>query len=453
MIQGFTETYFAALISTEDNRIDTSVTSTHIKYLVKFINDMDGSIDYCYPESNISNRYTKMGFSYVLVPDMYAGHINLVPAGHWKYEVYEVSWIGSVAVALGTAPATETDVLSVSDTNGVVQGIVTKGILNLTEKTGTEQVQYTQYPENAETNYVYYGVDVAPPPPPEFTFSVDTTNAGSLNTQFQLPLISNGTISIDVDWGDGNTDTITTYNQAETLHTYDTSGVYEIKIVNEVRGWQFNNGGDKAKITNISDWGSFNFTEHSSFFNCTILTCTATDVPTISTTDMHSSFSFCTLFNGSVSGWDVSAVTNFYSAFSSNTSFTGTGLDTWNVSSVTDFSFTFSFCSVMNADISSWNTSSVLDMEWMLISCLIFDQNISGWDINQVTNLDNILNGGELSTTNYDLLLVGWEVQAPNTGLEPNFGTSKYSLGSTAATAKASLVSTYNWVITDGGGI
>jgi len=60
-------------------------------------------------------------------------------------------------VALGRAPATEIDVLPVADTTGVVQGIVTKGILNLTEKSGTEQVQYNQHETTEGTNYIYYG--------------------------------------------------------------------------------------------------------------------------------------------------------------------------------------------------------------------------------------------------------------------------------------------------------
>jgi hypothetical protein len=159
MIQAYTETNFTAYISTEDNRIDKTVVSTQIRFLVKFINDLDGSVKYSYPTLplGVLNRYTKMEFSYVSTPDLYSGQINLLPSGHWKYEVYEVSWIGSVVVALGTAPATELDVLSVVDTNGVVNGIVSKGILNLTEKAGTEQVQYIQRESPASTNHIYYG--------------------------------------------------------------------------------------------------------------------------------------------------------------------------------------------------------------------------------------------------------------------------------------------------------
>jgi len=159
MIQAITETSITADICTEDNRINTSVASTQIRFLVKFINDLDGSIAYAYPEltNGIKPRFTAMAFGYNINPNLYIGSTKLFPAGHWKYEVYEVSWIGTVVVALNTAPATETDILPVADTNGVVQGIVTKGILNLTEKAGTEQVQYTQHPEPSGTNTIYYG--------------------------------------------------------------------------------------------------------------------------------------------------------------------------------------------------------------------------------------------------------------------------------------------------------
>jgi hypothetical protein len=49
MIQAITEEGFIADICTEDNRIDTSVVTTQIRFLVKFINDLDGSVEYSYP--------------------------------------------------------------------------------------------------------------------------------------------------------------------------------------------------------------------------------------------------------------------------------------------------------------------------------------------------------------------------------------------------------------------
>ena len=163
MIQGFTATNISAELSTEDNRINTTVAKTQIRFLVKFINDLDGSIAYVYPNSVIYDRYTGMSFIYEAVltsVDLYSAEIHLLPSGHWKYEVYEVTWVGSVVVAFGTAPANESDVLPVADTNGVVNGIVTKGILNLTEKKGTEQVQYTQHESPDTPNFVWYGEDI-----------------------------------------------------------------------------------------------------------------------------------------------------------------------------------------------------------------------------------------------------------------------------------------------------
>ena len=158
MIQAITQSSFKAYISTEDNRIDTSVAKTQIRYLFKFINDMDGSVQYSYGViSNFQNRYTEVEFTYNASPDLYAAQTKLIPSGHYKYEVYEVSWIGTVVVALNTAPASETDILPVANTNGIVQGIVTKGILNVTDKDGTAQVQYTQREAPSSTNYIYYG--------------------------------------------------------------------------------------------------------------------------------------------------------------------------------------------------------------------------------------------------------------------------------------------------------
>ena len=163
MIQGFTKENFGAYLSLEDNRIDTSAPISKIRFLFKFINDMTGGVEYVYPltATNISfQRYTFLIFNYALNPDMYNFEVNLLPSGHWKYEVYEVSWLGIANLAFGNAPATETDVLPVADTNGIVNGIVTKGILNLTEKAGTEQVQYDQHESPNTPNYVWYGTDI-----------------------------------------------------------------------------------------------------------------------------------------------------------------------------------------------------------------------------------------------------------------------------------------------------
>ena len=164
------------IVVTEDNRIyqfylppcpaaieGRNVPKTQIRLLFKFINQMDKSVQYAYNKggsSNIFDRYTAIQFSYEATLDsnsVYNGETSFKMAGTYVYEVYEVSWDGTVSLTPTTAPATETQVLEPADTAGVVRGLVTKGLMYLTDVDGTQQVQYTQHPEPSGTNYIYYG--------------------------------------------------------------------------------------------------------------------------------------------------------------------------------------------------------------------------------------------------------------------------------------------------------
>ena len=157
MIQAIRETNFDAFIETKANRIGNQ-TGAKTRHLVKFINDLDEAVFYAYPAlGNIHPRYTLMPFIYNIAPSRFLGQIKLIPAGYYKYEVYEVSWIGTVAVNKATAPATETDVLPVADANGVVEGLVAIGKLYLSEKDGSEEVQYIQNAKRIQTLTIGYG--------------------------------------------------------------------------------------------------------------------------------------------------------------------------------------------------------------------------------------------------------------------------------------------------------
>jgi surface protein len=114
-----------------------------------------------------------------------------------------------------------------------------------------------------------------------------------------------------------------------------------------------------------------------------------------------------------------------------------------------------------NQPIGNWNTSSVTFMRGMFRQNTVFDQDISNWDINQVNRFDTFLSS-TLSTPNYDALLIGWEatlqVAYPGGAGYPytisiSFGSSQYTLGGAAETARTSLINNFNWTITDGGGV
>jgi hypothetical protein len=148
-------------VSTEDNRIDTTATTAQIRFLFKLTNDMSGVVKYGYGQSQtIYARYTKMQLQHKLVAaeNVFTGAVDLVPNGYWQYEIYEVAWAGTASLTTDTAPVTETDVVTpAGPTVGVVKGLVNRGKLYVTEESGQEQVQYTQYEEPASTNYIYYG--------------------------------------------------------------------------------------------------------------------------------------------------------------------------------------------------------------------------------------------------------------------------------------------------------
>ena len=396
----------------------------------------------------------------------------------------------------------------------------------------------------------------------DFVSTWDTTKAGSASDTVVLPLLSGGTYSGTIDWGDGNSDSLSYANRQ---HTYASGGVYTITISgSDIEGFQFNNGGDKLKLLDVTNCGNLTITTDRSFHGCSNLIWTATDPLTINTSSMGNMFRACTNFNGAIGNWDVSNVTSmvdmFYQASSFNqdigswntSNVTGAGfvrmffaatsfnqdigswdvsgatnmsgifrgassfnqdIGSWDTSSVTGMLSMFESASSFNQDISGWDVSSVTNMDsmfyrassfnqdisgwdvssvttmrrmfrdhpsfnqdiggWnvsnvtnmteMLWGASSFDQDISNWDIDQVTNLINFMLGAGISTTNYDLLIVGWEAQLQATWpsgvgypytINVNFGSSQYSnYLMNPGEARYNLVNVFGWVITDGGGV
>ena len=85
--------------------------------------------------------------------------------------------------------------------------------------------------------------------------TVNISSGSSTSNQLKLPLLNNGNYNFKVNWGDGLTSNITSYNQAEILHTYASSGIYTITITGICDGWSFYNSGDKFKIVSVLQWG------------------------------------------------------------------------------------------------------------------------------------------------------------------------------------------------------
>jgi len=100
---------------------------------------------------------------------------------------------------------------------------------------------------------------------PLFKMTVDTTQAGSASDTFVLRL-GNGATNMTVYWGDGNSDVITAYNQAELTHVYASSGSYQISLDGSFVGIAYGNTGDKLKVSSIDNWGTNQWTSMNGAF-------------------------------------------------------------------------------------------------------------------------------------------------------------------------------------------
>ncbi len=265
-----------------------------------------------------------------------------------------------------------------------------------------------------------------------------TSGGSSTATQVRLPLISTGTYNFIVDWGDGLTDRITTWNQAQVTHTYATAGVYQVIITGTLQGFRFAATGDRLKLLSVFKWGNAfrlggsgqyfdgcanldlsevedvlnlgGITSFSNAFrNCTRLgvvnRMNEWDMSNITT--LASAFIQCTNFNTYIGDWNTSNVTDMNRMFDASAGVSGLAgnfnqdISKWNTSKVTTFRTMFFNQNKFNQDLSTkvvtvgsseyiaWNTSNVNDMAFMF-SCTSpntgkFNQNISNWNTSKVT--------------------------------------------------------------------
>jgi len=310
----------------------------------------------------------------------------------------------------------------------------------------------------------------ATPVNPDFVSTWDTTQAGSASDTVILPLVSGGTYSGTIDWGDGNSDSLSYANRT---HVYASSGTYTITISGTIGGFSIRDGDgtDADKLIDISNFGSdFRLTGSRSFQECRNMNITATDAPIIQFNFGYRTFYRChSLVNIDLSAWDVSGVTSMWGFFQQCINLQTAGIGGWDVSGVNDsrgMEKMFYQCYDYNEDIGSWDMSSVISIEdmfnglsifmafnnggspsinnWNLASCVTaknwirkaafnqpingwnvsnirifsatlrdidsFDQTLEDWDITSATSMGNLMfQSSGISTPNYDATLVGWE--------------------------------------------
>jgi surface protein len=170
---------------------------------------------------------------------------------------------------------------------------------------------------------------------------------------------------------------------------------------------------------------------------------------TTAVTTMFEMFREARSANPNTSGWNTAAVTTMYAMFENATSASPDTSD-WDTSAVTDMSLMFAGATSANPDTSGWDTSSVSNMSLMFSGATYFEQDIGSWDVTALIDAHGMFTDVSLTNAHYDSLLIGWNAQALQPGVFFSGGNSKYC-SDAAIAARANMIASDGWVITDGG--
>ncbi len=324
---------------------------------------------------------------------------------------------------------------------------------------------------------------VAAAPVDDFVITVNTSNTGlTSSTQFVIPTIDTG-YNYNVDCNDDGINEATAQTGNYICdYGIGNEGIYTIRIKDNTgtgTGFPriyFNYELDRLKVLSIEQWGTSRWTSMSRAFYGTInLTVPAPDTPDLTQViSLREMFRDARAANPDTSGWDTSNIRTMLGMFSDAIVATP-DTSNWDVSLVSDMSFMFLGATVANPDTSGWDTSLVTNMRSMFQLAFSANPDTSGWDTASVfTMLDmfwgasnanpdtsnwdvsGVLSMGRMfqeitiPTPDYDAMLIGFDNQNLPDGVNFHGGNS-VTCSPAAQVAKANMIASDNWDITDGG--
>lgn len=285
------------------------------------------------------------------------------------------------------------------------------------------------------------------------TWDTTKTVAGvsSASNQIRLPLVSGGSYTFTVNWGDGTSTNVTSYAQiysGETVartHTYTNPGVYTVSITGTITGWRFQDATkslltDYNKIKSIQSWGplrlgavagnigyNFAWCDNLSLSSVTdVLNLTGvTSLKGLFMTDYASGFYLTTI--NRINEWNTAAITDMSYMFHGQSYF-NSSVSNWITNLVTNMSYMFAACDLYDQPMLRppgspiWNTGAVTDMSYMFLGTIrsgsAFNQNISTWPVTAVRNMKGMFsratsfnNGfpaGQAGTLDWTTTLLGF---------------------------------------------
>jgi hypothetical protein len=236
-----------------------------------------------------------------------------------------------------------------------------------------------------------------------FVMVVDTSKAGSASDAFQFTGAL-GDYDVVAKQSGVAVETFSNLSGQQTITFSNGIGIYTLEVTPKATGGfnriEFNNSGDKLKITDITSWGNI-------------------------------------------------AWSSFENAFRGASNLTGTYTDKPNLQNLTNMSLMFFQASSFNGNVTNWDVSNINTMRAMFRDCFVLNPNTSNWDVSNVTDMLVMFQGTALSTANLDGCYQNWSQLSLQ--LNVVFGAGTVQFTSAAQSGRNILVNTYNWTITDGG--
>ena len=255
-----------------------------------------------------------------------------------------------------------------------------------------------------------------------------------------------------VIWGDQKWESMEeTFLQASNMSTF-ASDTPDLSLAPSF--YKFFKSANISVANNLGDWDVSNVTIMAECFrsaNLTNIDITNWNVSNV--TSFRYMFTYAAGLGSTsptdLTGWDVSSGNMFGQMFRNDTSF-NQDISGWDMGSATSLQSMFLDASSFNQPIGNWNTATFTSIRGMLTNASAFDQDLSNWNISNITDGIDFLSNTGLSTANYDSTLISWAAQNPTNNITIDFGSSQYTPGGAAETARTSLINS-GWTVIDGG--
>ena len=231
---------------------------------------------------------------------------------------------------------------------------------------------------------------------PKVFETVWNITAGGKTNALSFPIRNATACNFTIEWGDGESETVTSCPGSDLRHEYSAKGEYHIKVTGTLDGWAKHNennpcnGNYISYLEQIESFGPVGL-GMGAFANATeFKKMSPVDIPD-ATKLTSTSGMFCrseVKTNGwyFINNWDMSNVKDMSYMFNNNNTF-NQEIGSWNTENVKNMSYMFFGTKLFNQDIGKWDTSNVENMSNMFRNAIAFNQDIGKWNVSNVEDM------------------------------------------------------------------